>query len=69
MEAHHYSLPRGRQRLRDAIAKTYSASYERDLDANKEILVTTGANLAIYSILLSYLAEPDSVRLRALEPS
>ena len=46
--------------MREAIAKTYSASYERDLDANKEILVTTGANLAIYSILLSYLAEPGS---------
>ena len=44
----HYAIPKGLKRLRVAISKHYSASYElpggRDLDPETEVLVTAGAN-------------------------
>ena len=40
----HYSHPRGRIRLRQALKKYYSPKFRRDLDLEKEILVTSGAN-------------------------
>lgn len=40
----HYSHPKGRLRLREAIKKNYSPEFGRELDAEKEILVTSGAN-------------------------
>lgn len=42
--ANHYSHPRGRLRLREAIKSRYSTSLKRDLDVESEILVTSGAN-------------------------
>ena len=42
--ANHYSHPKGRPRLREAIKARYSKSLKRDLDIESEILVTSGAN-------------------------
>ena len=44
VETNHYSHPKGRQRLREAIAKHYGPQFGRELDVNSEILVTSGAN-------------------------
>lgn len=44
VEANHYSHPKGRIRLRQAIKKFYEADFKRDLDVESEILVTSGAN-------------------------
>jgi kynurenine aminotransferase len=40
----HYSHPKGRLRLREAIKKHYSPEFGRQLDVEKEILITSGAN-------------------------
>lgn len=40
----HYSHPRGRIRLREALKAFYSPQLNRDLDVESEILVTSGAN-------------------------
>ena len=40
----HYSHPKGRMRLREAISNWYSPAFGRKLDVNTEILVTSGAN-------------------------
>lgn len=40
----HYSHPKGRMRLREAIKKVYGPQLGRDLDVETEILVTSGAN-------------------------
>ena len=42
--ANHYSHPKGRIRLRNAIKTYYSTQFGRDLDVESEILVTSGAN-------------------------
>lgn len=42
--ANHYSHPKGRLRLREAIKKYYGPLLERNLDVDSEILVTSGAN-------------------------
>jgi hypothetical protein len=40
----HYSHPKGRPRLRQAIKQFYGPQFNRDLDIDSEILVTSGAN-------------------------
>lgn len=40
----HYSHPKGRIRLREALKAHYSPELGRDLDVESEILVTSGAN-------------------------
>jgi kynurenine aminotransferase len=43
--ANHYSHPKGRIRLRQAIKNFYGPSFsKKDLDVETEILVTSGAN-------------------------
>ena len=42
--ANHYSHPKGRPRLRQAIKQFYGPHFKRDLDVQSEILVTSGAN-------------------------
>ena len=46
--ANHYSHPKGRPRLRQAIKKHYSPDFGRELDVETEILVTSGANEGEY---------------------
>lgn len=40
----HYSHPRGRLRLRQALKTFYDPLFSRDLDVESEIIVTSGAN-------------------------
>ena len=42
--SNHYSHPKGRIRLREAIKAFYGPKLNRDLDVESEILVTSGAN-------------------------
>lgn len=42
--ANHYSHPKGRIRLREAIKNYFSPLLHRELDVESEILVTSGAN-------------------------
>ena len=42
--ANHYSHPKGRIRLREAIRDHYGPSFLRELNPDTEILVTSGAN-------------------------
>jgi len=44
----HYSHPKGRIRLREAIKKVYGPQLQRDLNVETEILVTSGANEGMY---------------------
>lgn len=48
----HYSHPKGRIRLRNAIKNFYEKSFNRDLDVETEILVTSGANQGSSSLVL-----------------
>lgn len=61
----HYSIPRGQLALRNALAKRLSPSYGRDLDPDTEILVTSGANVGMYSFLAAFLNEGDEVLVPA----
>ena len=45
----HYSHPRGRIRLREAIKSFYGPQLNRELDVESEILVTSGANEGSHS--------------------
>lgn len=42
--ANHYSHPRGRTRLREAIKNYYDPLFDRSLNVNTEIIVSSGAN-------------------------
>jgi hypothetical protein len=53
----HYSHPRGRPRLRNAIKQFYGSQFNRDLDVESEIIVTSGANEGKY-FLASFWHQP-----------
>ncbi|KAG2013505.1 TdiD protein, variant 2 [Coprinopsis cinerea AmutBmut pab1-1] len=57
----HYSHPRGRIRLREALKNFYSPLLNRDLDVESEILVTSGANEGQYSVFTAFLEQGDEV--------
>lgn len=75
--ANHYSHPKGRIRLREAIRDFYSADFKRALNVDTEIIVTSGANEGIfvtlstsvshfqmtgqYAIFVAYLEPGDEV--------
>jgi len=61
--ANHYSHPKGRLRLREAIKKHYEADFGRSLDVDTEILVTSGANEGQYSVFVAFLEYGDEVIL------
>lgn len=50
--SNHYSHPRGRIRLREALKEFYSPLLQRDLDVESEILVTSGANEGIFTCFI-----------------
>ncbi|KAI7872987.1 pyridoxal phosphate-dependent transferase [Spinellus fusiger] len=60
-DANQYSHPRGRIRLRKALADSYSKELGRALDPESEIVVTAGANEGIFVIFASFLNEGDEV--------
>ncbi|KAJ7129809.1 pyridoxal phosphate-dependent transferase [Mycena epipterygia] len=57
----HYSHPKGRIRLRQAIKNHYGPQFNRDLDIETEILVTSGANEGQYSVFVAFLEQDDEV--------
>ncbi|KAH8830774.1 1-aminocyclopropane-1-carboxylate synthase 1 [Flagelloscypha sp. PMI_526] len=57
----HYSHPKGRIRLREALKKTYEPKLGRCLDVETNILVTSGANEGEYAILTAFLEHGDEV--------
>ncbi|CDO68688.1 hypothetical protein BN946_scf184652.g15 [Trametes cinnabarina] len=57
----HYSHPKGRLRLREAIKDHYSPQFGRDLNVDSEILVTSGANEGQYSVFVAFLEQGDEV--------
>ncbi|ELU45881.1 aminotransferase [Rhizoctonia solani AG-1 IA] len=62
--ANHYSHPKGRVRLREAIRDHYSPEFTnlgRPLDIESEILVTSGANEGQYSMFTAFLNPGDEV--------
>ncbi|KAI8074914.1 pyridoxal phosphate-dependent transferase [Gongronella butleri] len=61
VEANQYSHPRGRPRLRQALAASYSPEFGRELDPESEILVTAGANEAMFATFAAYLDEGSEV--------
>ncbi|WFD33843.1 hypothetical protein MCUN1_000666 [Malassezia cuniculi] len=88
-DLHHYSAAKGRPRLRNAIAKHYSAGFRKpaalaadgvvkldanglpslrpqsglELDTETDMVVTAGANEAMYSAMTAFLDEGDEVVL------
>lgn len=58
--ANHYSHPKGRIRLREAIQSFYGPHFNRDIDVESEILVTSGANEGPSS--LEYLSVKSTLR-------
>lgn len=61
--ANHYSHPKGRLRLREALKKHYEPELGRTLDVEREILVTSGANEGQYSVFVAFLEQGDEVIL------
>ncbi|KAI8150373.1 pyridoxal phosphate-dependent transferase [Fennellomyces sp. T-0311] len=61
VESNQYSHPKGRLRLRNAIAASYSPEFGRQLDPETEILVTAGANEAMFATFAGYLDEGSEV--------
>ncbi|KAF5387992.1 hypothetical protein D9615_000310 [Tricholomella constricta] len=57
----HYSHPRGRIRLRQAIKGFYDSLFHRNLNVESEILVTSGANEGQYSVFTAFLEQGDEV--------
>ncbi|TFK76029.1 PLP-dependent transferase [Pluteus cervinus] len=53
----HYSHPKGRIRLREALSNFYSPRFGRKLDVDSEILVTSGQ----YSVFTAFLEQGDEV--------
>lgn len=48
--SNHYSPPKGRIRLREALKVFYDPRFNRALDVESEILVTSGANEGLTSL-------------------
>jgi len=61
VSSNHYSHPKGRIRLREAIKSFYSPRFNRDLNVETEILVTSGANEGQYSVFVAFLEQGDEV--------
>ncbi|KAI0082568.1 aminotransferase [Panus rudis PR-1116 ss-1] len=57
----HYSHPKGRPRLRQALKNYYDPLFGRSLDVEREILVTSGANEGQYSVFVAFLEQGDEV--------
>ncbi|KII94679.1 hypothetical protein PLICRDRAFT_96798 [Plicaturopsis crispa FD-325 SS-3] len=58
----HYSHPKGRVRLREAIKNFYGPSFvKKDINIDTEILVTSGANEGQYSVFAAFLEQGDEV--------
>jgi len=56
-----YSPPKGRPRLRKALADAYSPFFGRTLNPETEIQITTGANEGMLSAFMGFLEDGDEV--------
>jgi aspartate/methionine/tyrosine aminotransferase len=56
-----YAIGHGAQRLRQAIAATWARDYDRDVDPDREITVTSGATEAIFDIVQALLGPGDEL--------
>jgi kynurenine aminotransferase len=54
--ANHYSHPKGRLRLREALKNHYEADFRRNLNVETEILITSGANEGQSRIPIQWLS-------------
>ncbi|KAJ9106585.1 hypothetical protein QFC20_004077 [Naganishia adeliensis] len=64
--SNHYSHPRGRPRLLNAISKHYSPQFQNLVEEGRqlkpeEIVVTAGANEGMFAALLAFLEQGDEV--------
>ncbi|XP_075258102.1 kynurenine--oxoglutarate transaminase 3-like isoform X2 [Convolutriloba macropyga] len=63
---HQYTRGYGHPRLVNAIASLYGQQFGRSIDANSEVMVSTGAYESLYAILVSLLGPGDEAII--LEP-
>lgn len=66
VDCNQYSPTRGRPRLKKAIAEAHSKSFQRAIDPETEVTVTTGANEGMLSAFMGFLEQGDEVIV--LEP-
>ena len=59
--ANQYSLPRGRPRLRKAIADAHKESFGYDINPETEVTITTGANEGMLAAFMGFLDHGDEV--------
>ena len=60
-DCNQYAPTYGRPRLRRALAKTFSPLLRRTIDAQTEIVVTTGANEGILCAIMAFVEPGDEV--------
>lgn len=61
---HQYSPPQGHLLLREAVCKWWSAYFNgRELDPNQNVLITSGAIGAIYSVINNLVGKGDKVHM------
>lgn len=58
---HQYTRAAGALRLVEALAKTYSPRFKREIDPMKEILVSNGAVSLLYNIITAYIHPGDEM--------
>lgn len=61
IDCNQYAPTKGRPRLKLAIAKMYSAQLGRDIDADTEVTITTGANEGMLSAFMAFVEPGDEV--------
>ncbi|PHH59288.1 hypothetical protein CDD81_3412 [Ophiocordyceps australis] len=61
VDCNQYAPPKGRPRLRKAIADSYSPFWGRKIDADSEVVVTTGANEGMLSAFMAFIEPGDEV--------
>ncbi|KAG8625506.1 hypothetical protein KVT40_007257 [Elsinoe batatas] len=61
VDCNQYAPTKGRLRLRNAIADTFSSQFGRKLDPQSEIVITTGANEGMLSAFMAFLEPGDEV--------
>ncbi|KAG9242220.1 kynurenine aminotransferas-like protein [Calycina marina] len=61
VDCNQYSPTKGRPRLREAIADSYSPLWGRKLNPETEVTITTGANEGMLSAFMAFIEEGDEV--------
>ena len=56
-----YAPTKGRPELLNAVAKSYSPLFKRELDPNSELVITAGANEGMFSAFFAFLNQGDEV--------